>query len=708
MDSINQFFLFKDLENDFSIEENYYLLKKKLSYLQEFKNDILTIKLILNLYLYNANSLMKKQELRNIKDELFVILKNHDTFRYFLYNNHIEDKILLKLIPYLKYKYFTKNEIICKEGEDSLNMYFILKGKVSLIKDSNKLNIISIIKENENFGQWDIIYHRKRKLSYYALDDCHIISINKDKLRKYLQEKLIKGDDELKSFATKFLKKNGISVFFRIERIIKNMKLLYFRKDEIIYNEGEKNTNIYLIYKGEAKLVKKIIDGEFNFIRNLKENILKIQEKAKNLNYKDLIFNEFDKEIKDKNNYYQKNLMEKSEYRTLIILGKGSVGGAEISTGIINKKYTFLANSDYTTILKIELKYMKENLNRFLISLLPIFIQIEKEIHLRFKQIKNIDNMIPENCQIYKIKNDKIDKNSINQLDNDRTFIKEIKKINQKFEVNEGGFIQMNDFNMNLNHKKNKLKEQLIENKQKNIKINSLIKKYKEKEEFKEIDKGLKMLKKHFSFKVNKNINNKIIFEKDLSSKRRYLMTPKNYRNYLFKNRSEKYFAKKTLKIFDEVIEKYRKTKDFFLIDLYAPQVIKTEKITENKKTIESQVQDNKLLKEVVIIDKKKYHSIEESKDKQNFRIKRRIIKLQNQNLKKALKDIDKDDDEICIINKNILRKFFEKNMIKNERNKRKNSLNIKYRTFSQKRMIYYNTGMYDMPFVFHLNTKNN
>ena len=64
--------------------------------------------------------------------------------------------------------------------------------------------------------------------------------------------------------------------------------------------------------------------------------------------------------------------------------------------------------------------------------------------------------------------------------------------------------------------------------------------------------------------------------------------------------------AKKTLKIFDEVIEKYRKTKDFFLIDLYAPQVIKTEKITENKKTIESQVQDNKLLKEVVIIDNDK------------------------------------------------------------------------------------------------------
>ena len=45
--------------------------------------------------------------------------------------------------------------------------------------------------------------------------------------------------------------------------------------------------------------------------------------------------------------------------------------------------------------------------------------------------------------------------------------------------------------------------------------------------------------------------------------------------------------------------------------------------------------------------------------------------------------------------------------MIKDNRNKRKNSLDIKYKTFSQRRMIYYNTGMYDMPFVFHLNSKN-
>jgi CRP-like cAMP-binding protein len=46
------------------------------------------------------------------------------------------------------------------------------------------------------------------------------------------------------------------------------MKILHFRTEEIIYKEGEQNKNIYLIYKGEAQLLKKITNGEFNFIEN--------------------------------------------------------------------------------------------------------------------------------------------------------------------------------------------------------------------------------------------------------------------------------------------------------------------------------------------------------------------------------------------------------------------------------------------------------
>ena len=469
------------------------------------------------------------------------------------------------------------------------------------------------------------------------------------------------------------------------------MKILHFRKEEIIYNEGDQDKNVYLIYKGEAKLLKKITDGEFNFVENLREDILKIQEKAKNLNYKDLISDEDIKYKNNNNNNFQNKLMENPEYKTLLILGKGSIGGSEISTGIVNKKYTLVlvANSDYTTILKIELKYIKENINQFLISLLPIFIQTEKEIHARFKQIKSIDKLMPENCQIFKYKNFENDENSLSLLDNNREFINEIKKINQKFDVNEGGFIKMNDFNFHLNCKKNKLKE------------------YDKKEEIKERYKGVKMNKRFYTMNVNKGEYNNLIESNDVQGKEKFFVTEKRNKNInLIKNRSAKYFAKKTMENFDKIIENYRKRKEFFIIDIYNPQIINKEKKDENRKISEQpSIKGNQLLKEIIIINKKDY--IREYKDKNKYRIKSGKIRRNNNNniFKRSLnvfKTMDNKGEKICLTNNNILRKLFEKNMIKN---RRKKSLDFK---FSEKRMIYYNTGMYDMPFVTNFNMKSN
>ena len=713
-DVINKYFDFKNEKNDCNIEENYYALKRKLLISHELKNDFKTVQLILNLFLFNINSLIKNfGDIRIIKNQLFLLLKNHNTFRYFLYNNRIDDDTLLKIIPHLKYRHITKNKIICKEGEDSLHMYFILKGNISIIKEPNNLNRINIIKENDNFGQWDIIYHRKRKVTYYSLNECHIIIIDKDIFRRYLQEKIIKGDDELKSFVTKFLNKNGISAFFRIERIIHNMQLLYYRKDEIIYNEGEINKNIYLIYKGEGKLLKKLENGEFSFIENLKENTLKIQKKAKNLNYKNLADNEIN-EVNDENeksNNYNNNkkiIIDKSEYKVLSILGRGCIGGLEISTGINNKKYTFVSNSDYTTIIKIELKYIKDNINQFMLNLLPLFIKSEREIHARINQIRYIDNIIPENCQKYKYKNDKSNDNILSPYDNHKKFIKEIKKINNKFEVNEGGFIKMNDFNLNLSLKKNKLKEQLIESEKKNIKIKRLIKEYDKREESNNKYKEVQM-----SHTKNENFNkyNNITEENNISLKRclfKFQINKKldNKKINIRKNKSQKYFADKTLENFDEIIKNYRNRN--LVIDMYYPHTVKAEKSIGTKRTSENVIIENKLLKEIIVINKKNYNTIKEYNTKYNNQINITKRNKYNRSIKSALNrryktfDGNKPKNKLLIINKNILRKLFEKNMIK-----KKKKLDIKCTSFSERRMIYYNTGMYDMPFVSHLNSKN-
>ena len=703
-DIINKFFRKEIINSDFNIDESYSKLRRKLLSNPELAKDIKTLELIMSFFLYNINILLNDtQEIRISKNELFISLKDHDAFRYFLYNNRIDDNTLIKLIPYLKYTHYQKNEIIFKEGEDSLQMYFILKGKVSIIKGNNKLNIINIINEKENFGQWDVIYHRKRKSTFYSYDESHIIVIEKGIIRKFLQDKMIKAEEEKKSFVSKFLKKYGISAFFRIERVIHNIKLLHFRQDEIIYKEGDINDKIYLIYKGEGKLVKKIKEGEFSYVENLKENILKIQNKAKNLNYKQLIPNENEKtkinqnkEISNDNNNNNKKqiLNEKSEYKILAILGRGCIGGLEISTGIKNKKYTLVANCDYTTVIIIELNDIKENINQFLNNLLPPFIQSEKEIHSRIKKIKNIDNKIQEKCQIVKLKDN--NNNLLNQLEDDKQYIKEIKKINKNFDTNEGGFIKMNDFNINLTSKKNKLKDELIKCKKKYLELDFLVKQYDNKENkennFTEKNRTLKTFKKSYKINtLNKNLSdymdniNKIIINK---------------RSYLITSIRKNFFEENNLDNLDEISNNFRiKYKN---LNTYKPRIIKTERIIDDKK--------NNLLKEIIEIDKKRFKSIHGYKNSINKPIKKRKIKILEKN-KAIWLDIYKSNnreknDKIFLVNKNIIRRLFEKNMIKKK--KRPNSLNIKNNIFHEKRMIYYNTGMYDMPFASHLNSDRN
>ena len=600
-DLINKLFEERNINDDINFD--YFTLKRKLLISNGLKKDIQSLQLILDIFLYKAYSLIKNNdEIRPIKKDLFLLIKNHDTFRYFLYNNNIDDNTLLKIIPHLKYKHFIENEIIFKEGEDSLYMYFILKGKVSVMNGSKKLNQIKVIKEKENFGQWDIIYHRKRKLSYYASEECHIIYIDKHIVRKYLQEKIIKGDNDIKTFATKFLKNNKINSFLKIERVINNMKILYYRKGEIIYKEGEENTNIYLVYKGETKLVKKIKNGEFTYIENLNDNIYKIQEKAKNLNYKNLISDEIsEKKLgneESKNNNNTPNIIiENSEYKTLAILGKGNIGGLEISTGIKNKKYTMIANHDYTTIIQIELYFIKDNINKFLLNLLPLFIQSEKDIHSRFKQIRKIENKMQTNY-----KNNNIDNLSL--LNNNKYYINEIQKINKKLDINEGGFIIVNDFNIKLNNSKNKLKEQLIRSNKKYLEINMLANDYNKKEENRNNNYNqVKMMKNNNIKKYKLNLNIPI-----KCRSRTY-----NKRIYFKKNMSQKYFAKKTLENFDIVIENYRRRKDFLIRDFVNPQIIKTERANEK---MEFNSDDNKLLKEIIILNKKNNKEIEEYKGK--------------------------------------------------------------------------------------------
>ena len=343
-------------------------------------------------------------------------------------------------------------------------------------------------------------------------------------------------------------------------------------------------------------------------------------------------------------------------------------------------------------------------------------------------------------------------------LENNGNVIKKIRKINDKFDTNEGGFIIMNNFNMDLNNQKNLLKDKLKENRINDNKIDNLLREYDEKEKSKLKFTEVKMHKKPKIIKINENsskyqinnsknnnanlynLNNNGFFternkytsienSKFNQSKKYFINSNKekdSKNKKLLKNMSERDFTKKTLEIFDKIIEIYRKRKEFSKLDIFSPIILKTDSSerSKRKKTLGYEVEkENMLLKEVIVLNNNGIDSYSANKfiNKYNDKIyrsnKKRYLSGRN-NInkklnKKKLKELniynydsdEKKDEDIFIINKNFLKKIILKNMI-SKRNQKTFYTNNFNKDFIKKRMIYYNTGKYDMPFVSQLTLK--
>lgn len=72
-------------------------------------------------------------------------------------------------------------------------MYFILKWKISFSKKVNSLDFDEgrdfeqyKMGEEQYFGEWDIVFGRKTKVSALCLENCHLIFIGKDAFQRYI------------------------------------------------------------------------------------------------------------------------------------------------------------------------------------------------------------------------------------------------------------------------------------------------------------------------------------------------------------------------------------------------------------------------------------------------------------------------------------------------------------------------------------------
>ena len=503
----------KDNDNNYITKIS---IKKLYEIFKESPEDFAIIKSLIKLDNISNNKTSDHERKNELILSILENMKKKNLFFFFLNFYKINDDLLKKIIPHLKYEHCQKGAHIYNENDFSFKFYFIIKGSISfhkneIIIDSQKNTAIIDVEKfvlgpDKYFGEIDLIYDKKKSMSAFCKTECHLITISKEKFKKYLEEKISKIELEKKFFIFNFFKKFSRIPSIRLEKyLLNNVQTLFFRRNKIIYNEGENNNSLYLIFRGEAVIINDIKKGEFSYLKNFNERAKYIQKKAIGLNYIEIINN-----TKIKNKEENKNdkelselnlIMDKMKYDIICNMTKGGIGGLEIVSGINKFKYSLIANSDFTCVLKLELKNIDDYLTEFLINLIPLFVQMEKNIHERIKNMKLIDeNITPSSVKKLK-KNKKYffyDKKEGEE--NDKIYKKNIQKIDDSFQLNYGGFIKNNKFNFNLYQKKQHLKELLKSNKKKIFEIEKFLKYLADEE---------KLNLKFIEFKMNKNPENK-------------------------------------------------------------------------------------------------------------------------------------------------------------------------------------------------------
>ena len=255
-----------------------------------------------------------KAEVFQIIKKILITLKNINIFLFYFKHYKMDDKIILKIIPNLKYNYYKKDELLFKEGDLSNKFYFLIKGKISFRKKTLLLThpepqMIEkfTLGEGSHFGEWDIIYERKKKTSAVCVEDCHIMSIDRETFKEYFEGKLTKVEAEVKNMLKNFLMKYMTLPAIKIERFIQtNIETLFFKRNEVIYREGDNNTFLFMINNGEANLIQNFYKGEYSFLMKYQYPSDYIKDMAKRIDYKGVIRDAFGKKVSNLN-YYHNN-----------------------------------------------------------------------------------------------------------------------------------------------------------------------------------------------------------------------------------------------------------------------------------------------------------------------------------------------------------------------------------------------------------------
>ncbi|CAD8062665.1 unnamed protein product [Paramecium primaurelia] len=204
--------------------------------------------------------LLKPCELRSLAD---VELLKQATRSLDFFANLGSDLLHEQCCRNLRHKYVPIGYFIFKEGEQGDNFYFIISGRVQVLKDFNPSDPQASIFDNEikqlsnfeTFGERAMDSDALRTASVRAIENTHLAYLNKDSyqiIAKSVKNQLKKAYFE--EFANLDFFHNwrfqDIKVFYDRAYVKK------YSMNATVYKEGDPLDYVYIIKKGEFKIVK--------------------------------------------------------------------------------------------------------------------------------------------------------------------------------------------------------------------------------------------------------------------------------------------------------------------------------------------------------------------------------------------------------------------------------------------------------------------
>ena len=294
----------------------------------------------------------RPQSEENIKDILYNknLIINYCKKFYYFSNKIVSSKIydldnlLPKIIDQIQFNFYRKDTNIWKIGEDINDIYIIFVGEVNIYKPPEKKDNKIIMELDYILGKGYLLggeclkynydFNNKRTNVVKAKNLCLLGKINAKEFSKLYKAILSEENNLLNNFLRDI---NVFSSEFN-GNFLKATKLVYYKKDEYIFKQGDLFDTFYLIYRGNVRLclyVKKLVKSKIDY------DLLK----GKNLNERFTTSRQF--EIKGSYN-------EIITYN-LIDAGKGDfIGGIEY----INQynKYNYFAKcSTDVALLKVDI-----------------------------------------------------------------------------------------------------------------------------------------------------------------------------------------------------------------------------------------------------------------------------------------------------------------------------------------------------------------